>query len=91
MPLICHPSPCLTTFAFRSSKGRHLLLDLDNCGGTDPFGMFPLFHKRTADVLAPCLSVEFVGLVCLGSFPACWRQVNVTPITKFSLSVSIAN
>ena len=28
-PLPCHPSPSLTTFAFRSSEVRRLLLDLD--------------------------------------------------------------
>ena len=50
-----HPSPSLTTFAFRSSEQRRLLLDLDPYGGTDPFGMFPLFLKRTADVMAPVL------------------------------------
>ena len=43
LPLTCHPSPSLTTFAFRSSEVRHLLLDLDPYGGTDPLGMFPLF------------------------------------------------
>ena len=32
---------------------RRLLLDLDPYGCTDPFGMFPLFLKRTADVLDP--------------------------------------
>ena len=36
MPLICHPSPSLVTFVFRSSEVRRLLLDLDPCGGTDP-------------------------------------------------------
>ena len=55
LPLTCHPSPCLTNFAFRSSEVRHLLLDLDPYGGSDPLGMFPLFLKRTADVLAPVL------------------------------------
>ena len=49
-----------------------LLLDLDPYGGTDPLGMFPLFVKRTADVMAPRLSVVFRRLVRLGSFPACW-------------------
>ena len=53
LQLICYPSPSLTTFAFRSSEVRHLLLDLDPNGGTDPLGMFPLFLKRTADVMAP--------------------------------------
>ena len=32
---------------------RRLLLDLDPYGGTDPLGMFILFLKRTADVMAP--------------------------------------
>ena len=49
----------LTTFAFRSSEVRRLLLDLDPYGGTDPLDMFPLFLKRTADVMAPRLSVVF--------------------------------
>ena len=61
---------------------RHLLLDLDNDGGTDPLGVVLLFLKRTADVTAPRLSVVFRRLVRLGSFPACWRQANVTPIPK---------
>ena len=87
----CHPSPSLITFAFRSSEVKHLLLDLDPYGGTDPLGMFPLFLKRTADVLAPRLSVVFRRLIRLGSFPACWRQVNVTPIPKGPSSSSVAN
>ena len=57
LPLSCHPSPSLTTFAFRSSEVRRLLLDLDSYGGTDLFGMFPLFLKRTADVMAHRLKV----------------------------------
>ena len=55
----CHPSPSLITFAFRLSEVKCLLLDLDPYGGTDPLGMFPLFLKRTAAVLAPHLSVVF--------------------------------
>ena len=81
LPLTCHLSPSLSTFAFRSSEVRRLLLDLDPYGGTDPLGMFPLFLKRTADVMA----------LRLGSFPACWRQANVTPIPKGPLSTSVAN
>ena len=61
---------------------RRLLLDLYPYGGTDPSGMFSLFLKRTADVMAPSLSVVLRRLVRLGSFPACWRQANVTPIPK---------
>ena len=53
LPLTCHPSPSLTTFAFRSREVRRLLLDLDPYGGADPLGMFPLFLKRTADVIWP--------------------------------------
>ena len=78
----CHPSPSLITFAFRSSDVKRLLLDLDPYGGTDPLSMCPLFLKRTADVLAPRLSVVFRRLLRLGSFPACWRQANVTQFQK---------
>ena len=52
LPLTCHPSPSLTTFAFRSSEVRRLLLDLDPYGGTEPLGMFPILLKRSADVMA---------------------------------------
>ena len=91
LPLTCHPSPSFTTFAFRSSEVRRLLLDLDPYGGTDPLGMFPHFLKRTADVLVPYLSVVFRRLVCLGSFLACWRNANVAPIPKGPPSSSVAN
>ena len=53
LPLTCHPSPSLFTFAFRSREVRRLLFDLDPYGGTDPLGMFPLLPTRTADVMAP--------------------------------------
>ena len=39
LPLTCHPSPSLVTFAFRSNEVRRLLLELDTCGGTHPLGM----------------------------------------------------
>ena len=52
VPLTCHPFLSLTSFSFRLSKVRHLLLDLVSYGGPDPLGMFPLFLKITADVLA---------------------------------------
>ena len=54
-------------------------------------GMFPLFLKRTADVMAPRLSVVFRRLVRLGIFPACWSQANFTPIPKGPPSSSVAN
>ena len=57
--------------------------------------MFPLFLKRTADVQALRPSVVFRQLVQLGSFLACWRQANVTPIPKglgnWQPSSSVAN
>ena len=53
--------------------------------------MCPLFLKRTADVLAPHLSVVYRRLVRLCSFLACWRQANVTPIPKGPPSSSVAN
>ena len=70
---------------------RRLLLGFYPYGGTDPLGMFPLFLKRTADVMAPRLSVVFRRLVRLGSLPACWRQTIVTPILKDLPSSSVAN
>ena len=87
LPLTCHPSPSLTTFAIRLRQVRRLLLDLVPYGGTDPLDMFPLFLKRTADVMASCLSVVFRLLVRLGCFPNCWRQANVTKIGKVSVAV----
>ena len=59
LPLTCHPSDRLTTFAFRSIEVRRLLLDLDSYDGTDPLGMFPIFIKRIDNVLAVRFSVFF--------------------------------
>ena len=53
--------------------------------------IFPLFRNRTADVLAPRLSVVFRRLVRLGSLTACWRQADVTPMPKGRPSSSVAN
>ena len=41
--------------------------------------------------MAPRLSVVFRRLVRLGSFPACWRQANVSPIPKGAPSSSVVN
>ena len=57
----------------------------------NPLGMFPLFLKRTADVMAPRLSVVFRRFVRLGSFPASWRQANAILIPKGPTSSSVAN
>ena len=39
--LSCFPEPKLTSFAFRSSEVKKLLLDLDSFGAVDPNGIFP--------------------------------------------------
>ena len=91
LPLTSHPSPSLTTFAFRSSEVRRLLFDLDTRGGTDQSGMFYLFLKRINDIMASRLSVLFWRLLRLGSFPACWREANVTPIPKGPPPSSVVN
>ena len=70
LPLTCHPPASLTTFVFRPREVRRFLLYLDPYGGTDPLRNFSLFLKRTANVMALCLSVVFRRLVRLGSFPS---------------------
>ena len=59
-------------------------------GGTDPLGMFPLFSKTTAEVLAPRLAVVFRQLFRLCSFPVCWSVANVTPIPNGAPSSSVS-
>ena len=50
LPLTCHPSNSLTTFAFRLSEVMRLLLYLDPYyGGTDPLGIFPHFGYLSKD------------------------------------------
>ena len=46
LPLTFHPTPSLTTFAFRLCEVRRLLIDLDPHGGTDPLGMFAFFLRE---------------------------------------------
>ena len=66
-------------------------LDFDPNGASDSLGMFDLFLKRTAAVLAPSLRVVFRWFVRLGCLPTCWRQANVTPIKKGPPSSDVAN
>ena len=82
LPDSCFPEPRLSKLAFRSSEVKKLLLDLDAYGGTDPNGIFPLFFKKTAEYLAPKLSVIFRKLARSGSFCECWRIGNITPLCK---------
>ena len=91
LPSTCHPSPSFTTCAFRSWEVKRFLLDLDSYGSTDPLGIFPLFLKRTAEVLAPRLVVVFRRLLRVCSFPVCWRVANVTTIPKGPPSYSASN
>ena len=57
LPLTYHPPPSLTTFAFRSSEGRWLLLDLDTYGGTDQNWEYFLFFLRKLLMLWPPILV----------------------------------
>ena len=52
---------------------------------------FLFFLRELLLLWPPHLSVVFQQLVRLGSFPACWRQDNVTPILKGPPSSSVAN
>ena len=82
MPQTCFPEPRLTALAFRSREIRDLLADLDSHGGAGPDGIFPLFLKKTADVLAPKVAVIFRKSARGGNFGICWRVGNVTPLSK---------
>ena len=76
----CHTHDIrLQVSLLRSWEVRRLLLNLDSYGVTPPLGMFPIFLKRAADVLATRLSVVFLWFIRLGSFPACWSLAIVTP------------
>ena len=73
------------TFVFRSSEVRHLLLDLNTSGGTYQLGMSPRFLKENCCCSGlPSFNKQpyFARLVLLCSFPACWRQANITAIPK---------
>ena len=84
LPSTCFPCPKLTYFAFRSSEVKSYLNDLDSSGGTDPNQIFPMFLRNSATILAPKLAKIFRDLLKAGSFPACWRTANITPIPKGS-------
>ena len=58
------------------------MLNLDPYGGSGPDGIFPLFFKETAEILAPKIAVIFRKMVRAGRFSLCWRTANVTPTSK---------
>ena len=84
LPPTCFPEVSFSSFAFRSKAVFNILSDLDSYGGVDPNGVFPLFLKKSANFLAPKLSVIFRNLIRTGDFPSAWRTANVTPIPKTS-------
>ena len=48
----------------------------------DPNGIFPLFLKKNAQLLAPKISTILRKLIRAGSFPSFWRSGNITPLPK---------
>jgi len=91
VPASCFPETGCCSLAFRSSVVKEYLSDLDEHGGVDPVGVFPLFYKKVADILAPKLSRIFRGLLRSGSFPLCWRVANVTAIPKDGTSSDVSD
>ena len=89
--LSCFPQSRWNSLAFRTPVLLRLLLDLDTYGGVDPLGVFPLFLKMVADIIAPKSSIIFLGLMRRGSFPECWRSTNVTAIPKGDTSPAREN
>ena len=71
IPLSCFPQSRCNSLAIRTSVFLRLLLDLDTYWGVDPLGVFPMFLKKVADIIAPKLSLTFRKLIRLGSFPEC--------------------
>ena len=59
MPQSCFPEADLTTFAFCSGEVKKLLLELDPYGGAGSDGIFPLFFVKTANYLAPKISIVY--------------------------------
>ena len=55
----CFPKSRCNSLAFRISALLYLLLDLDTCGGLDRLGVFILFLKKVADIIAPKQSTIF--------------------------------
>ena len=67
-PLSCFPQSRCNSLAFRTLVSLRLLLDLDTFSGVDHSGVFPLYLKMVADIIAPKLSILFRGLTRRGSF-----------------------
>ena len=90
-PLSFFPLSSCNSLAFRSPVLLRLILNLGTYGGADPLGVFPLFLKMVADIIAPKLSIIFCRLIRLRLFPECWRSANVTAIPKSASSPDMEN
>ena len=58
-PLSCFPQSSCNSLAFQTPVLLRVLLDLDTYGGLDPLGVFPLFLKMVADIIAPKFKYNF--------------------------------
>ena len=85
-PLSCIPQSLCNSLDFRTPVLLRLLLDLVTYGIVDSLGVFPLFLKMVADIIAPKMSMIFLELIRQGSFLECWQSANVTLIPKDALS-----
>ena len=65
-PLSHFPQSRCNSLAFLTSVLLRLLLDLDTYRGVDPLGVFPLFLKKVADIIAPKLTIIFRKFIHLG-------------------------
>ena len=81
-PHACDPPWYCVLFSFIC----RLLLELDPYSGNAPDGMFPLLYRQVTWERAPKFVVSFRHLVRWGSFPGCWRLVDVVPVPKGSAS-----
>ena len=87
--LSCDSCPVLRSVAFRFRLVRSLLLNLDPYSENNPAEMFPIFYKQVAWELTHNLAVIFRQLVLCGSFPSCWRLVDVFSGSKRSSSLDV--
>ena len=79
------------SLAFRTPVLLRLLLDLDTYEDVDPLGVFPLFLKMVADIIAPKLNIIFLETIRWGSFPKRWRSANAAAIPNDAPSPDTEN
>ena len=91
LPDTCHPQPALSKFAFRSKDVKKILDNLDNWGGEDPDGFFPLFFKKVSATLSPKLSRFFRFLFRRSIFPDERKLCNTVPVPKCGMSAVASN